>query len=112
MCILTDALLEEFFESDLTQSWRLEVLVPEEKPKAQSRAGGWWGGIMEAVMTDENKVCGCKTGAVSATPAELYRLRLQERFNRLADEVGKRLDIHSEEHRESGMMGPENLRRS
>ncbi|GAA6011687.1 hypothetical protein JCM8202_004117 [Rhodotorula sphaerocarpa] len=79
MCILTDALLEEFFESDLTQSWRLEVLVPEEKPKAQSRAGGWWGGIMEAVMTDENK----------------------ERFNRLADEVGKRLDIHSEEHRPS-----------
>lgn len=56
MCILTDALLEEFFESDLTQSWRLEVLVPEEKPKPQTRAGGWWGGLVEAVMTDENKV--------------------------------------------------------
>ncbi|GAA5980178.1 hypothetical protein JCM10908_001563 [Rhodotorula pacifica] len=79
MCILTDALLEEFFESDLTQSWRLEVLVPEEKPKAQTRAGGWWGGLVEAVMTDENK----------------------ERFNRLADEVGKRLDIHTVEQRPS-----------
>lgn len=56
MCILTDALLEEFFESDLTQSWRLEVLVPEERPKPQTRAGGWWGGLVEAVMTDENKV--------------------------------------------------------
>lgn len=79
MCILTDALLEEFFESDLTQSWRLEVLVPEEKPKPQTRAGGWWGGLVEAVMTDENK----------------------ERFNRLADEVGKRLDIHTVEQRPS-----------
>lgn len=56
MCILADALLEDFFESDLTASWRLEVLVPEDKPKPQTIAGGWWRGIVNAVTTDENKV--------------------------------------------------------
>ncbi|GAA5978525.1 hypothetical protein JCM11641_007973 [Rhodosporidiobolus odoratus] len=79
MCILADALLEDFFESDLTGSWRLEVLVPEEKPKPQTIAGGWWRGVVSAVVTDENK----------------------ERFNRLADEVGKRLDIQTIEQRPS-----------
>ncbi|GAA6000472.1 uncharacterized protein JCM10292_001531 [Rhodotorula paludigena] len=79
MCILADALLEDFFDSDLTASWRLEVLVPEEKPKPQTIAGGWWSGIVNAVVTDENK----------------------ERFNRLADEVGKRLDIQTVEQRPS-----------
>lgn len=56
MCILADALLEDFFDSDLTNSWRLEVLVPEEKPKPQTLAGGWWGGLVSAIVTDENKV--------------------------------------------------------
>jgi len=56
MCILADALLEDFFESDLTASWRLDVLVPEEKPKPQTIAGGWWREIVNAVTTDENKV--------------------------------------------------------
>lgn len=59
MCILADPLLEDFFESDLTNSWRLEVLIAEEKPKqpgAGGAVGGWWGGIVNAVMTDENKV--------------------------------------------------------
>jgi len=56
MCILADALLEDFFDSDLTKSWRLEVLVPEEKPKPQTIAGGWLRGIVSAVVTDENKV--------------------------------------------------------
>ncbi|GAA6001680.1 hypothetical protein JCM10207_002263 [Rhodosporidiobolus poonsookiae] len=79
MCILADALLEDFFEADLTASWRLEVLVPEEKPKPQTIAGGWWSGIVSAVVTDENK----------------------ERFNRLADEVGRRLDIQTVEQRPS-----------
>ncbi|ORY75652.1 rab-GTPase-TBC domain-domain-containing protein [Leucosporidium creatinivorum] len=82
MCILADPLLEDFFESDLTNSWRLEVLIAEEKPKqpgAGGAVGGWWGGIVNAVMTDENK----------------------ERLNRLADEVGKRLDIQTIEHRPS-----------
>ncbi|BGP28952.1 hypothetical protein JCM10296v2_000688 [Rhodotorula toruloides] len=79
MCILADALLEDFFDSDLTNSWRLEVLVPEEKPKPQTLAGGWWEGLVSAIVTDENK----------------------ERFNRLADEVGKRLDIQTVEQRPS-----------
>ncbi|GAA6051294.1 hypothetical protein JCM3770_006798 [Rhodotorula araucariae] len=79
MCILADALLEDFFDADLTASWRLEVLVPEDKPKPQTIAGGWLRGIVSAVVTDENK----------------------ERFNRLADEVGKRLDIQTVEQRPS-----------
>ncbi|GAA5899938.1 hypothetical protein JCM6882_007007 [Rhodosporidiobolus microsporus] len=79
MCILTDALLEGFFETDLTESWRLEVLVPPEPPKPKTVAAGWWSGIVNAVATDENK----------------------ERFNRLADQVGKRLDIQTIEQRPS-----------
>ncbi|GAA5832894.1 hypothetical protein JCM11251_000520 [Rhodosporidiobolus azoricus] len=79
MCILTDSLLESFFESDLTESWRLEVLVPPEPPKPKTAAAGWWGNIVNAVVTEENK----------------------ERFNRIADEVGKRLDIQTIEQRPS-----------
>ncbi|KAK4058097.1 hypothetical protein OIO90_000836 [Microbotryomycetes sp. JL221] len=82
MCILADSLLEEFFEADLTNSWRLEVLIPDEKPKqsgATGAVGGWLGGIVSAVMTDENK----------------------ERFNKLADAVGKQLDIQTIEQRPS-----------
>lgn len=76
MCVLADPLLEDFFESDLTNSWQLEILIPEEKPKPAG-AGGWWGGIVSSVLTDENK----------------------ERFNSLADAVGKRLDIQTIESR-------------
>ncbi|KAM0793168.1 hypothetical protein ACM66B_000642 [Microbotryomycetes sp. NB124-2] len=82
MCILADSLLEEFFEADLSNSWRLEVLIPEEKPRqpgATGAVGGWLGGIVNAVMTDENK----------------------ERFNKLADAVGKQLDIQTIEQRPS-----------
>lgn len=56
---MADPLLEDFFDSDLTNSWRLEVLIPEEKPKvpgASGAVGGWFKGIVNAVMTDENKV--------------------------------------------------------
>ncbi|KAK4054839.1 hypothetical protein OIV83_000763 [Microbotryomycetes sp. JL201] len=72
MCILADSLLEEFFEADLSNSWRLEVLIPEEKPRqpgATGAVGGWLGGI--------------------------------ERFNKLADAVGKQLDIQTIEQRPS-----------
>lgn len=55
MCILADPLLEDFFASDLTQSWKLEILIAEERPK-QAGAAGWFGGLVNAVMTDENKV--------------------------------------------------------
>lgn len=76
MCVLADPLLEDFFESDLTNSWQLEILIPEEKPKPAG-AGGWWGGLVSSVLTDENK----------------------ERFNSLADAVGKKLDIQTIEAR-------------
>ncbi len=55
MCILADPLLEDFFDTDLTNSWKLEVLVPEEKVLPAGPAG-WLGGILTAVLTDENKV--------------------------------------------------------
>lgn len=102
MCILADPLLEDFFESDLTNSWRLEILIAEEKPKAPGAGGavgGWWGGLVNAVMTDENKVrsCACAVGE----PVLIRYLASQERINRLADEVGKRLDIQTIEHRPS-----------
>ncbi|KAM0755549.1 TBC-domain-containing protein [Meredithblackwellia eburnea MCA 4105] len=78
MCILADPLLEDFFASDLTQSWKLEVLIVEEKPR-QAGAVGWLGGLVSSVMTEENK----------------------SRLNRLADEVGRRLEIQTIEHRPS-----------
>lgn len=101
MCILADSLLEEFFEADLTNSWRLEVLIAEEKPKqagATAAVGGWWGGIVSAVMTDENKVS--RRLRLTSHCADRFRVA-QERLNRLADEVGKRLDIQTIEHRPS-----------
>ncbi|KAL8283146.1 hypothetical protein RQP46_005924 [Phenoliferia psychrophenolica] len=82
MCVLADPLLEDFFASDLTQSWRLDVLIAEEKPKAPGAVGGavgWLGGLVSSVMTESNK----------------------ERLNRLADEVGRRLEIQTIEHRPS-----------
>lgn len=64
MCILADPLMEEFFDSDLTNSWKLEVLIAEEKIKPAGPAG-WLGGIVSAVLTDENKVsqCGARLNA-------------------------------------------------
>ncbi|KAK4693154.1 hypothetical protein P7C70_g8982, partial [Phenoliferia sp. Uapishka_3] len=40
MCVLADELLEDFFASDLTRSWKLEVLIEEEKPKVAGAVGG------------------------------------------------------------------------
>ena len=62
MCVLADPLLEDFFASDLTQSWKLEVLIAEEKPKVAGAVGGavgWFGGLVSSVMTEENKVRAC-----------------------------------------------------
>jgi hypothetical protein len=55
MCILADPLLEDFFATDLTQSWQLEILIAEEKPQPAG-AAGWLGGLVKGLMTDENKV--------------------------------------------------------
>ena len=55
MVVLADELLESFFDSDLTQSWQLENLITEDKPR-QAGAAGWLSGLVKTVMTDENKV--------------------------------------------------------
>lgn len=57
MCVLADPLLEDFFASDLTLSWKLEVLIPEEKTAAPGPVGwlGNLGGLVNGLL-DENKV--------------------------------------------------------
>lgn len=51
MVVLADELLEAFFESDLTKSWKLEAPVIETPIKS-----GFLGGLFQAIATDENKV--------------------------------------------------------
>lgn len=55
MCILADPLLEDFFAFDLTASWKLEILLAEEK-KPKPGPVGWLAGLASSVMTEENKV--------------------------------------------------------
>jgi hypothetical protein len=69
MVVLADELLESFFDTDLTESWKLEMQVVETPLRT-----GFLGGIINALVTDENK----------------------ERLNRLADAVGRQLEIQSE----------------
>lgn len=54
MVVLADELLESFFETDLTASWKLETLV-EETPVKSS----FFGRLTSALVTDENKVRLC-----------------------------------------------------
>lgn len=68
MVILAEELLESFFDVDFAQSWKLEVLIAEEKLKSPSMsvvgavgglgalANGWFGGLMEVIGSDEAKV--------------------------------------------------------
>lgn len=69
MVVLADEILESFFESDLTSSFRLEP-VPEAQVPQQK--GGFLGGLMSAIVTDDN----------------------MKIFNRFADEVGKTIGKH------------------
>ena len=78
MCVLADPLLEDFFASDLTQSWKLEVLIAEEKPKVAGAVGGavgWFGGLVSSVMTEENKVraCSCSSRAPASSDGNYHR---------------------------------------
>lgn len=73
MCVLADELLESFFD-EFRKSWRLEA-QPQEPAIKPTGAQGFFGGLMKAVLTDENK----------------------SRFYHFADEVGKRLDIQTVE---------------
>jgi len=69
MVVLADEILESFFESDLTSSFRLEP-VPEAQVPQQK--GGFLGGLMSVIVTDDN----------------------MKIFNKFADEVGKTIGKH------------------
>jgi hypothetical protein len=78
MVVLADEVLESFFLTDLTASWRLQAQTVAPAPVNAKGPAGFFGGLANTVnsfLTDEHK----------------------ERLNRLADEVGKRLDIQSVE---------------
>ncbi|CAE6428102.1 unnamed protein product [Rhizoctonia solani] len=69
MVVLADEILESFFESDLTASFRLEPVPEVQVPQQKT---GFLGGLMSALVTDDN-------------------LKI---FNRFADEVGKTIGKH------------------
>ncbi|MBW0492038.1 hypothetical protein O181_031753 [Austropuccinia psidii MF-1] len=90
MCVLADELLESFFETDFTQSWKLSEdlcnnsrqspLSSKQAPKALSdfvpealnqKADEFLSGLKNRFLTEDNK----------------------HAFYKLADEVGKKLDI-------------------
>lgn len=68
MVVLADEILESFFETDLSNSFRFDepaVPVPEEPT-------GILGGLMSTILTKENK----------------------NLFNKVADEIGKTIGKH------------------
>ncbi|KAG8689365.1 hypothetical protein FRC11_002935 [Ceratobasidium sp. 423] len=69
MVVLADEILESFFESDLTASFRLEPVPEVQVPQPKT---GFLGGLVSALVTDDN-------------------LKI---FNRFADEVGKTIGKH------------------
>ncbi|KAG8995847.1 hypothetical protein FRB94_008735 [Tulasnella sp. JGI-2019a] len=82
MVVLTDELLESFFDTDLSSTFRLDREVAVPVPENPS---GLLGGLMSTIMTDDNK----------------------KLFNRLADEIGKSIGKHHVESRPSiGKVGP------
>ncbi|KAG8854425.1 hypothetical protein FRB96_007487 [Tulasnella sp. 330] len=76
MVVLTDELLEAFFDTDLSSTFRLdrEAAVP-----VVENPSGLLGGLMSTIMTNDNK----------------------KLFNRLADEIGKSIGKHHVESRPS-----------
>ncbi|KAH7105928.1 TBC-domain-containing protein [Auriculariales sp. MPI-PUGE-AT-0066] len=80
MVVLADELLEEFFEQDLRESFRLQpVEIEDVSHVGQGGAAGLLNGFLSAVTTEENR-------------------RL---FNRFTDEVGKTIGKHTVMHRPS-----------
>lgn len=73
MVILADELLEGFFDTDLARSFQLEAVAGEYHVN-HAKSDGIVGGLMNMVMTNENK----------------------SRFNRLADGLGSALGRHTE----------------
>ncbi|TDL23752.1 TBC-domain-containing protein [Rickenella mellea] len=76
MVVLADEILESFFETDLSASFRLEPVV--DVPLTPS-SSGLLGGLLSNIVTDGNK-------------------RL---FNRVTDEIGKTIGKHQVTHRPS-----------
>ncbi|OCF45828.1 GTPase activating protein [Kwoniella heveanensis CBS 569] len=74
MVVLADELLENFFAHDLTASFQLEQTQDEDYHQAHQRSEGLLGGLMNLVVTNENK----------------------NRLNRLADGFGAALGKHAE----------------
>lgn len=74
MVVLADELLENFFDRDLSASFQLERTEEEDYHQAHQRPEGLLGGLMNLVITNENK----------------------NRLNRLADGFGAALGKHAE----------------
>ncbi|WVQ75931.1 hypothetical protein IAR50_005566 [Cryptococcus sp. DSM 104548] len=74
MVVLADELLESFFDHDLPASFKLEVAEEEDYHQAHQRPDGLLGGLMNLVVTNENK----------------------SRLNRFADGFGAALGKHAE----------------
>lgn len=64
MVVLSDDLLESFFDTDLPSTFRLDRETALPVPETPT---GLFGGLMSTILTDDNK----------------------KLFNRLADEIGK-----------------------
>lgn len=69
MVVLADEILESFFDTDLSASFRFEPVLSLE---AQQPKGGFLGGLASLIATDDNKKI----------------------FNRFADEIGKTMGKH------------------
>lgn len=70
MVVLADEILESFFETDLSASFRLEPIALE-IPLPQSNSS-FFGGLISSIVTDDNKKI----------------------FNRFTDEIGKSIGKH------------------
>lgn len=68
MVVLADELLESFFDSDFSASFRLD----EPAAPIPETPTGLLGGLMSTILTDDNKKI----------------------FNRVADEIGKTIGKH------------------
>lgn len=78
MVVLADELLESFFSEDLTSAWHLEPLTEDiPAPKNTGLMTGRFTNFVSSLMTDENK----------------------EFLGKLADDIGKRLDIQQIEQK-------------
>ena len=69
MVVLADEILESFFETDFTATFRLEPVPDMELPNSNT---GLLGGLWTSITSDDNK----------------------KMFHRLTDEVGKSIGKH------------------